>query len=121
MARASLIRGSLIEYLMILQNSHYYLLSIIFKYPQFPLYYSASEPGPSNELLDYSQLNPWEPLESQSHSAITLNALVSRPATSQVNTVSISHQSSPRHPPGKVSSSKEERLVQGYYESTGSV
>lgn len=121
MARAGLIRGSLVGHLMILQNSNCYSLSIMFEYPQFPLYYGASEPGPSDELLDYSQLDPREPLESQSHSAITLDALVSRPATSQVDAVSVSHQSSPGHPPGEVSSSKEERLVRGYYESTGSV
>ncbi|GFF27481.1 hypothetical protein IFM61606_09965 [Aspergillus udagawae] len=83
----------------------------MFEYPQFPLYYSASEPGPGDELLDYSQLDPREPLESQSHSAITLDTLVSRPATGQVDAVSVSHQSSPGHPPGEVSSSKEERTA----------
>ncbi|KAE8396821.1 hypothetical protein BDV37DRAFT_289953 [Aspergillus pseudonomiae] len=83
----------------------------MFEYPQFPLYYSASEPGPGDELLDYSQLDPREPLESQSHSAITLDTLVSKPATGQVDTVSVSHQSSPGHLPGEVSSSKEERTA----------
>ncbi|KAH3057605.1 hypothetical protein KXW16_004367 [Aspergillus fumigatus] len=81
----------------------------MFEYPQFPLYYGASEPGPGDELLDYSQLDPREPLEPQSHSAITLDTLVSRPATGQVDAGSVSHQSSPGHPPGEVPSSKEER------------
>ncbi|KAL3413155.1 hypothetical protein V8F44DRAFT_633060 [Aspergillus fumigatus] len=56
---------------------------------------------PSRRVILGSYPKIQEPLESQSYSAITLNALI--------NTVSISHQSSPRYSLGEVSSSKEER------------